>query len=66
MPSVHEGARQTLGVPPQLALTQSPATAQVLSVPHLVEHMPPQSTSVSLPFKKVSPQPSCAQTSLVG
>jgi hypothetical protein len=45
----------------QMPEVQSPGTAHPLPLAHLVEQLPPQSTSVSLPFLKVSVQVAVAQ-----
>jgi hypothetical protein len=65
--STQDGAAQVrVVVPTQFRLTQSPTTLHFAPVPHLVEQDPPQSTSVSLPFKMPSPQPGAAHTWFVG
>jgi hypothetical protein len=48
-PSEHVGVWQTLGVPPQTPLRQSPLMVQLFPLAQLPQ-LPPQSMSVSVPF----------------
>jgi hypothetical protein len=59
MPSLQVGALQTLFA--QLRLVQSLPTRHFPPFGHAAHAVPPQSTSVSLPFLTPSPQPGCVQ-----